>query len=289
MILVRAANLEFQLGNSREVLRHLAALLSDPMVSSYYDTAFLTYSRLGLPTDQILKSVPQRVEVISKLLIFWTKVGKVKEAVETWKWATARSLANGESTGDFFSFLIIRDQQQAQQLWREYAAIREPGYRNANYIYNPGFERPQQPSPFDWTIENRTSAEASRVPESASNGRWSLQIHFNGEENTDYQQTHQDLVMEPGHYKFSAMMKTHQITTDEGIRIHIFDQPTQARLNVWSETLTGSHNWTKIQTEFDVPSGVKVVRVSVARRPSIKFDNKIGGIAWVDELELSRR
>lgn len=290
VILVRAANMEFQLGNARKVLKYFAALLSDPLVASYYDTAFLSYSRLGIPLDQILESIPQRSEVLSKLLTFWTRVNKTDEAIKTWKWADSRSLASGQSMDDFFTFLIKAGQQvTAQQLWQEYACRLEPHYRVTNYIYNSSFETKPLLSPFDWTIETGDSAEASRSQDSVTDGSWSLRIRFNGQQNTDYQQTYQDLVLEPGHYGFSAMMKTQQLRTDEGLRIHIFDQPTQARLNVWTDTLTGDQEWTKIEGAVNVPAGVKIVRVQVARKPSTKFDNKIGGTAWIDKLQLFRQ
>ncbi len=291
VILMRAANVEFEMGNGEQVVRYLEAILRDPDLWQYYDTAFLTYSRLGLPIDEILRNgVPPNKAAISSLLMFWTKVGKVDEAVATWKWADQYSLADGESTNAFFTFLIGGGQQVlAQQLWEQYARQREPGYRVTNWIYNPGFESTPLSSPFDWKIDTRQDVEAVRVRDVARGGSWSLRIRFNDESNTDYQQTYQYVVLAPGTYKFSVMLKSEEITTDQGIQIHLFDYPTQARLNVWTDTVVGTQDWTRIEKTFEVPARVKIVRVQVTRSPSMKIDNKISGTTWIDALQLTRQ
>jgi hypothetical protein len=143
-------------------------------------------------------------------------------------------------------------------------------------------------SPFDWTIDPRQDIEVVRQQSVRYDGTWALRLHFGGDSNTAYHQTYQDMVLPSGKYAFNVMMKTDHITTDEGVRLHIFDWPTQARLNIWTDTVTGNHDWTAVQKNFEVPSGVKVVRVEVARTPSAMFDNKIGGTAWVDGFSLRR-
>jgi tetratricopeptide (TPR) repeat protein len=291
VILMRTANLYFGIGDPAEVVRCLRAVLSDPGLYDYYDPAFLTYSRLGLPIDQILSSgVPQTKMVLSALLTFWTKIHHVEEAVATWKWADQRKLADATSTGDFFQFLMAAERQDlAQQLWQQDAGKAEPGYRKSNFVYNASFETTPVPSPFDWTIIERQDVEAVRSQDFALDGRWSFRIRFNGQENTTYHQTYQDMVLMPGRYTISVMMKSEMITTDEGVRIHVFDQPTQAKLNIWTDTVLGTKDWTRIEKGFEVPAGIRVVRVEIGRLGSAMFDNKIGGTTWVDSLKLSRQ
>lgn len=291
VILVRAANLEFALGHDQAVVGYLKAILSDPAFWQYYDTAFLTFSRLGVPVDQILQNgVPATTPALSRLLMFWTRVGKADEAVATWNWAQQHASVDGESMYDFFEFLIHADQSsKAQELWKRYGQKHQPGYRVDNWIYNPGFESSLLQSPFDWRIDQRKDADSARVQDVVHQGAWSLRIRFNGESNIDYQQTYQDMVLDPGTYKFSAMVKTDQVTTDQGISFHIFDMPTQAKLNVWTGNLVGTNDWTKVEQTFVVPAGIRVMRVTLARSPSIKFDNKIGGTTWIDEVRLLRQ
>jgi tetratricopeptide (TPR) repeat protein len=291
VIRMRAANLYFQIGDEQQVSRNLMALLSDPGAEDFYQTAFLTYSRLGLPISEVLsQGVPQRKDVLSRLLTFWTNANRVDEAVATWQWADERSLADKESMRDFFAFLIRRDRQPlAQQLWQDRGDKREPNYRVTNWIYNPGFESLPELSPFDWTIDQRREVEAGRVQDVTYAGTWSFRIRFNGESNLTYYQTYQDMVLPPGRYKFSAMVKTDHVTTDEGMRLHISDHANQSKLNLWTDTAVGTQDWKRIEKQFDVPEGIKLIRLEIARTSSTIFDNKIGGTAWIDDLRLSRQ
>jgi len=291
VILMRAANLYFEMGNTDLVSRQLRKVLTDPGLSDYYETAFLTFSRLGLPVDEILRNgVPPRREVISGLLTFWTKMHKTDEAVATWNWASPRGLADGNSMGTFFRFIIDDGQtEQAQQLWLDYARQLEPSYRTADWIYNPGFETEPLPSPFDWNIEGRQDVEAGRVQSVHYAGGSSFRIQFNGATNTAYHQTYQQLVLPPGKYDLSVMVKTEQVTSDEGVRLHIFDPPSQGKVNVWLDTVTGTQDWKRIARSFEVPPGVKLLQIEIARMSSDRFDNKIGGTTWVDDLELAKR
>jgi tetratricopeptide (TPR) repeat protein len=290
VILTRAANLYFEIGDTNMVLQQLRKVLSDPGLWEYFDNAFLIYSRLGLPLDEILqRGVPPNKPVVSSLLTFWSRLNKPEEAAATWKWASARGLVDGASTGIFFHYYLnAGHNDDAQQLWQNYVRTREPGYRSTNWIFNPGFETPPVPSPFDWNIEPRQNVEAAIVQDAHSAGRSAFRIRFNGEANIAYHQTFQEMVLPPGKYQFSVMVKTDQVTTDEGVRLHFFDPPLQAKVNVWLDTVTGTQDWKRLSKTFEVPPGVKLVRLEIARNSSQMFDNKIGGTTWVDGLQLSR-
>ncbi len=290
VILTRAANFYFSTGDTNRVIQQLRTLLRDPGLSDYYESAFLTYSRLGLPSSQLLNSiVPARKDTLSTLLAFWTKTQKLDEAIATWQYASTRRLIDSTSTGQFFRFLIQSgNQDQAQSLWQQYVSAFEPGYRKTNWIFNPSFEHAPFNSPFDWNIEQRQDIQVTRTQNAKNTGTWSYRIQFTGDSNTAYHQTYQDMVLPAGNYQFSCMMKTDNITSDEGIRIHIFDWPTQAKLNFWSDTLTGSHDWTQIRAQFQVPEGVRVVRVEVGRLSSNAYLSAIGGTTWIDNFELAK-
>lgn len=289
VIQMRAANYYFQIGNSARVVELLSKLLNDRSSQEYYDTAFLTYSRLGLPIDEILNGgIPQRKEVVSSLLTFWTRIHRADEAIATWRWANQRSLVDERSTGAFFTFLDRNGEQfRGQELWQQLVAKRQPDYRKGNWIYNPRFEFPITDSPFDWTTETRKDVDTGVVSDAESNGKPAYRIRFNGESNTDYHQAYQDMVLEPGRYEFSVMVKTEQVTTDEGIRLHIYS-PVYSKLDVLTDTLVGTHGWTEITKSFEVAEGAKPMRVAIARIPSNKFDNKIGGTTWLTNFKLSR-
>jgi hypothetical protein len=44
--------------------------------------------------------------------------------------------------------------------------------------------------------------------------------------------------------------------------------------------------WTKVEKDFDVTGDAAIVRVEILREPSLKFDNKIVGTAWIDSIKI---
>jgi hypothetical protein len=83
-------------------------------------------------------------------------------------------------------------------------------------------------------------------------------------------------------------VRAEQITTDQGIGFRIVDAEEPGRLDVKTPRLSGTHDWTSIETRFIVPQQTRLVEVQVIREPSLKFDNKISGTAWVDDVRLTR-
>jgi hypothetical protein len=76
------------------------------------------------------------------------------------------------------------------------------------------------------------------------------------------------------------------LTTDQGIRFRICDAELPARLDVIFGQFTGTTPWSPVEQDLAVPPQTKLLRVQVIRQPSMKFDNKVSGTAWIDELRL---
>ena len=74
---------------------------------------------------------------------------------------------------------------------------------------------------------------------------------------------------------------------------HVFGEHAERALarslDVRTDSLTGTQDWSEITQPFTVPSGTTRIVVRVLRTPSMKFDNKIQGTAWIDSLRLEAR
>jgi len=90
----------------------------------------------------------------------------------------------------------------------------------------------------------------------------------------------------PGVYRFHALIRTEGLTTDQGIRFRISDAEAQARLDVIIGQSTGSMLWSPVEYDLVVPQATRLLQVQVIRQPSLRFDNKVAGTAWVDDLRL---
>jgi hypothetical protein len=92
----------------------------------------------------------------------------------------------------------------------------------------------------------------------------------------------------PGTYRFHAFIRTEALTTDQGIRFRISDTEVPARLDEVFGQFTGSNPWASVDHDLVVAPKTRLLRIEVIRQPSLKFDNKIGGLAWIDDLKLER-
>src|ERR1039457_1945440 len=103
------------------------------------------------------------------------------------------------------------------------------------------------------------------VDEGASSGRWSLHISFQGLENVTYRNAAQTACVRAGEYVFQAYARTRDLTTDEGIRFHIFDPESSARLDVYTEQLRGTNDWTRLEKRRRIRAGTRLILVQICR------------------------
>ena len=52
------------------------------------------------------------------------------------------------------------------------------------------------------------------------------------------------------------------------------------------EQFTGSMPWSLVERDLTVPPQTRLLQIQVVRQASMRFDNKVGGTAWIDDLRL---
>jgi hypothetical protein len=289
VILFRAANFDFQTGDDAGTLQNLRTILKNPELLPYYEQVFLTYSRMNLRIERILdQGVPATSSAADAFLRYWIDANKLPQAAAVWKWLPKQAPADDKLAGEYIAFLIRnRNEMEAAETWRAFTNNQMPEYRKTNFVYNGGFEQTPRPSPLDWGLDSGKDVLVTRVQSAAHDGDWSLRVRFEGLENVEFHQAVQDVVIEPGHWQFRAFLKTDQITTDQGVALHVFDNEEPSRLDLRFDALTGNHEWTPVERSFEVGPDTRMVRLELMRQASKKFDNKISGSAWLDSVEIS--
>jgi len=126
----------------------------------------------------------------------------------------------------------------------------------------------------------------ARDSTTASSGKCSVRISFAGTQNLGFAAASQLAFVHPGTYRFHALIRTEALTTDQGIQFRISDTEAPTRLNEVFGEFTGSTPWSEAIHEIVVPRETRLLQIQVIRQPSQKFDNKIGGAAWIDDLKL---
>jgi hypothetical protein len=159
-------------------------------------------------------------------------------------------------------------------------------YDKSTYLFNGDFESDPTQSPFDWKVARTEGVEVARDCTTASTGKCSLRISFAGTQNLGIAAASQLAFVRTGTYQFRAFIRTEGLTTDEGIRFRISDAEAPARLDEVFGQFIGSNPWSEVNHELVVPPGTRLLQIQAIRQPSLKFDNKIGGVAWIDDVEL---
>lgn len=188
---------------------------------------------------------------------------------------------------------LLREKQVAEawRIWKQAADF--AGFGNLpspadSLLWDGGFESGIFGNGFAWTLTGGTqSVQISFDTREKHSGNRSLRLLFNGTRNLGLNSPCAEVAVQPStDYRFSAWVKTLSITTEQGIRFQLRPMGTLDNSTVVTSDLRGTQPWTNIETSWTSGKDVQELQVCVARLPSQEFDDKIQGIAWVDDVSL---
>jgi tetratricopeptide (TPR) repeat protein len=285
--LSRVVDFYISVKQPREALRYASRILEKYPQAS--ESVFWRYVESGFDfADTLSYGIPPDKAVAQDYMRYLIRYGDGSKAEQCWRWILEHSFAEATLAGDYSSFLIRRHEEgNAFESWAAWIGARSGTYLMSNFIYNAGFEDEPCRSPFDWNISGAPNAEASRDMTVRRSGNYSLRIEFDGKENLSYHGVSQITFLKPGSYRFRAYLKTEGITTDQGIELRISQATPSVHLDVRTEQVKGSTDWRALEKSFDLRQA-GLIRIEVFREPSEKFDNKLAGTVWLDDLELSQ-
>ncbi|MCC3355344.1 polysaccharide lyase family 8 super-sandwich domain-containing protein [Bacillus sp. REN16] len=140
---------------------------------------------------------------------------------------------------------------------------------NANLL-NPGFEETVDPGggwdglgASNWNVWVPTGDPIVSISEEARmEGKYGLLIRANETARTS---VNQDIPVTGGdHYRVSSWLKTDNIVSGQGARIRITTFVGDQQLDlIYSDRFTGTHDWTKIEKDLDLPAEVDRIRVQL--------------------------
>lgn len=287
-VVARVAQFHFAVGDTRRGLDCGARLLK--LTRAYDEAIFQAYDWAGLPaTDVLERGLPLDKSIGQRWFRHELKGGAGDDAGAAWAWLARNHFTDDRTATEYLDALVeAREYRSAAGIWTQYLGNRARDYPEPNALFNGGFEMEPTGAIFDWRIETEPGVDATLDSNQAHSGKSSLKLHFSGGENVRYHHVTQTAYANAGRYRFLAFIKTAGITTDEGIRFHIFAEDPAAKLDVMTEPIGGTTPWTRIEKTFPVPGDVNLVKVEITRLPSLKFENQIAGDAWIDDASLSR-
>jgi tetratricopeptide (TPR) repeat protein len=283
--LLTVADFYFQIGENQEALPITARVLG--LIPDYDSVIFSDYIRNVDRAEDILRlGLPEGRRASNSWLQFLIQAGRFDDAQRTWDWITERGYADDVLAGQYVDFLIRQGHpDSAASAWAQHMGVAD-GYGKSTYLFNGDFESDPAQSPFDWKLSRTDGVDVTRDCTTSWSGKCSLRISFAGTHNVVFAAASQLAFVPPGTYRFHASIRTEAVTTDQGIRFRISDAELPSRLDDVFGQFTGSSPWSSVDRDFVVGPNTRLLRIEVLRQPSMKFDNKVLGTAWIDQLKF---
>ena len=297
----RAATLFYALGDHRQAValmsRELQKKGADP------DAVFGWFVERGISNADVLAAFLgasdlggrglQPAPALSAFLRYLMLPGTCPDAAKVWHELVTRYRPDPKLAGDYVNFLSndCYRPDDAAAAWVEYAKRVAPGYRESEWVFNGGFEMERAQVASDWRWNERTrEAEVDLDPAEKFSGSRSLRIAFRGASRAVYEGASQQVGVSPGVYRFSAAVRTQELSSADGIFFHITGGDRASRVDVQSAQSTGTTSWHTISSEVIVPEGVSQIRIQIVRRPGQRAVEEGGlkGTAWVDDASLTK-
>jgi len=278
---LRVLNFHMGVNHKEAILRTGAKLLA---ISRSYDPyVFQYYREAGASFDEVRRGgIPEDASAAAAWLADVTGQGR-EAAAAVWAWMEGQGLVSSEAAVSFSGAQLRWGYpNEASRNWQRYVGVaerREAG----NLIFNPKFERPFLPGPFDWRVSVcpgvTTGFEEGGV----------LRVEFLGEQNVSYRHVTQLVAAGGGRWQLKARAKAEGLTTNQGPFLEVRDAEAPQRFLFEGEQLIGTTEWREWSFDLEVPAAARLLEVSVARRVSAKLDNKIEGVFRVSGLRLEAR
>lgn len=243
-------------------------------------------------TEALLKDVlPNTLDAQEAALESFTTDNLIDPALAVWKhMVAARQAIPMKSAFSLEENLLAANRDDdARDVWREaLAASGNPDEANTggSLVFNGGFEFDATNGGLDWHLVPTPGVTFDYDSTNAHSGKRALRLTFDGEQNPDFQNVTQTVLVQPNtRYHFEGFLRTNGITTDSGVRFFIaFTRTTQPVLIL--NNLTGNHLWEKQSADFTTAADEHLLVVMVYRPKSARFSNSLAGTAWVDDVSI---
>ena len=283
-VLVRAGNFYYATQDRKAAVEAYASVLR--LTHEYDPIIFLTLRRLGLEAGDITATVlPKDSETAKNFLDFSIRSGDVGDTNAVWKWSVKEGLGSDRLGTQYVDFLLKQGQGSgAVSAWALYTGNRREDYPEGNLVFNSRFRFEPSGSRLDWHMEAIDGVETEIERQG---GARALHIRFAGQANVAYRHVWQHVWIPPGNYRIRAHVKSSELTTNSGVRIHLSD-PVGHKFDWLSEPVLGTNTWYWIEGEVTVPV-CPFALLEIVRQPSEKFDNKISGSVDFDDISILRQ
>jgi hypothetical protein len=246
---------------------------------------------INLVIDRVL---PPLTEAYTTAIFDQVSEGRTVNAVQIWNRLAALHPKLPLETYTFYLVAaLLREKQvsEAQRIWKQaadFAGLGNLPEPAGSVLWDGGFESGGFGSGFAWALPGGAQGvQFSFDTREKHSGNRSLRLLFNGRYNVGLNGPCTEAPVQPStSYKFSAWLRTLSITTEQGIRLQLRPIGAGDTSPVVTDDLRGTQPWTRIEIPWSSGKNIQEIQVCVARLPSQEADDKIQGMAWVDDVAL---
>jgi hypothetical protein len=237
--------------------------------------------------------IPPQADIYFSYLDYLLATERLGEATKVWGRLIALGLPfNSQAAFPYLDALIQR--RQIHQLTSAWSVLRKrnpstlsTSTHDINLVTNGDFESQILNGGLDWRINPTAGAVVSLDSLTFFDGLRSLRISFDGKQNISDALIFQYVPVKPNtFYLFNGHMRAQGITTDSGPRFQIRDADDPDGFFLQSEGVVGNSPWLRQELEFKSAPDTRLLEIRVARPSSAKFDGRIAGTVWVDQVAL---
>jgi hypothetical protein len=267
-----------------------ALLVDSSLASSAISECWQSDPNVASILDKVL---PAKPEYYRSAMEFFLSHNLLDPALAVWN--RQRTLGLPTTMPDVIPLvdaLIDQDRMaEAHQTWHqalEVANWPQGPVKDGSLVFNGGFEHDFANGGYDWREVTVSGARFDFDSAIAHSGSRSLRIQFDGTVNLDFHNLFQYIPVESGtRYHFSAYVQTDGISTDRGIGFEIFDPRHPSRVQLVTSEIIGTNPWTLVEADLVTGPDTHFLKIALRRIPSWKFDNKLSGTVWVDDVALT--
>jgi tetratricopeptide (TPR) repeat protein len=289
-----AANCYLREGLTDSALTHFRQVLA--LDDSYASDTFRICTRVLRGSQSSLESIlpPDsspglKLSYINSLLA----EGQADVACQLW----TRTLSNDPRLSfalvqPFLDGLItLGRMRQAKAIWLDLEKLgvtpRDSAAGQKNQIYNGNFEQVPLNAGFDWRYVESAYLSLNFGDNQAYEGSRCLRLDFTVDRNEEYEPVYQMVPVLPAQsYFLKAYVRSEDVTSDSGPRVHIVDPACSSCLNVSTQGTVGTTAWHPVSVAFSTGPGTEAVKISVWRQRGRAYPASISGSFWLDSVSL---
>jgi hypothetical protein len=210
-------------------------------------------------------------------------------------WSNLAALQPQLQLSDSYPLLELllhkRRMSDAQRVWDQallFSAVSRPIGPPGSLLWDGGFESNFVGGGFTWRYSSFVNGVVITLDaKEKHSGEQSLRLTFNGLSNVNFNDVCQYTPVQPStSYRFSAWVQTRSLSTDQGVRFALHSIGDASSPIAWTDDVKGTQPWTKVELPWTSGKDVRELQLCVSRNPSAKFDSKIRGSAWIDDVAL---